>query len=305
MPSIQRAFADSSLGEVHYRYLLTDNEPKKRPIVFLHTSASSSANCEKMMKMFAPLGHDCYAPDMPGFGESFDPAEDPVNIAWYVHVYAEVFQDIGFFDDGFHIVGYHAGASIAIEMETLYMNVIRSICMIGPIIMLDRERAMMRKDFQSVFNKPILDGSGLTKAWKYLAELGVGDNVESKHREALNHTRAWKGRYQIYNAVLNQDSEAVFVQVSCPVMALRARDDILWPYFDNVQKIRPGTRVEEIKGADFEPDRDAEGIYEEYTDFLRSVEKWDTKHGISVEFGEKELEKRAELVCMLWKAQAC
>jgi pimeloyl-ACP methyl ester carboxylesterase len=63
---IKRAFYDAPKGQVHYRYILTDVEEKKAPVVFLHQSASCGWAYQSMMKEYALRGHDCYAPDMPG-----------------------------------------------------------------------------------------------------------------------------------------------------------------------------------------------------------------------------------------------
>lgn len=66
MPTIKKAYFDSRDGQVHYRTLFATQRPQKDPIVFLHMSASNGGHFEKLMQIYAALGHDCYAPDMPG-----------------------------------------------------------------------------------------------------------------------------------------------------------------------------------------------------------------------------------------------
>lgn len=67
MSAIKKAYFDSSDGQVHYRTLLTTQKVKKEPIVFLHMSASTGGQFEKLMKIYSAQGYDCYAPDMPGY----------------------------------------------------------------------------------------------------------------------------------------------------------------------------------------------------------------------------------------------
>ncbi|KAF2808491.1 uncharacterized protein BDZ99DRAFT_464360 [Mytilinidion resinicola] len=48
--------------------------PPKPPPILLHKSASSSAYYDRLIAHYSARGHPCYAPDMPGFGNSFDPS---------------------------------------------------------------------------------------------------------------------------------------------------------------------------------------------------------------------------------------
>ncbi|KAE9365114.1 hypothetical protein N431DRAFT_96063 [Stipitochalara longipes BDJ] len=66
MNPIKKAYFDAPDGQLHYRYLLTNQVPKKATCVFLHMSANSSRHFEAMMKFHSARGHDCFAPDMPG-----------------------------------------------------------------------------------------------------------------------------------------------------------------------------------------------------------------------------------------------
>lgn len=64
---IRKAYYDTPEGEIHYRYLYaSDKDASKAPIVFLHMTAVSGRYYEKLMKLCAAAGHDCFAPDMPG-----------------------------------------------------------------------------------------------------------------------------------------------------------------------------------------------------------------------------------------------
>lgn len=72
MSVIKKAYFDDVDGQIHYRSISSTGSAKKAPIVFLHMSASNGGCFEKLMKIYSALGHDCYAPDMPGYGIAND-----------------------------------------------------------------------------------------------------------------------------------------------------------------------------------------------------------------------------------------
>lgn len=79
-------------------------------------------------------------------------------------------------------------------------------------------------------NEPVAPGAHLQKTWDYLGSHDVGDDLEFKQYELLDHVRAWKGRRQIYGCVFEPDMWQFFERVSCETMVMCARDDVLWPY---------------------------------------------------------------------------
>lgn len=126
------------------------------------------------------------------------------------------------------------------------------------------------------------------KTWEYLARMGVtsagactypptscsDEDLDLWHRELLDHVRGWKGRMQIYGAVWACDSETLFKQVKCPVLALCAKDDVLYEHLDNVKKVREGDEsvvTGTVTGANFSIDRDIDGILSHWLPFL---ERW-------------------------------
>ncbi|KAM0816011.1 hypothetical protein AB5N19_01812 [Seiridium cardinale] len=212
---MKKAYADSLHGQIHYRYAIPDRKTGDT-LIFLHKSASSSLSYTKIIEHYSSLGHPCYAPDMPGFGASFDPSPTAIDeiavngTRWYVNLFMEVFRSLGLVENGFHIIGHHSGASLATEMAALHPQHVKSICLVGASIMSAEERARMKEKYFAPFNKPVPDGSHLQKTWDYLRGMGVGDDLELFQREAIDHIRAWKGRNQIYGAIWDQDKESYF-----------------------------------------------------------------------------------------------
>lgn len=282
--AISKAYADTAHGQIHYRFALPpDGVPQKtNPIIFLHKSASSSASYESLMQIYSVKGYDCYAPDMPGFGGSFDPSGNAVveisekATAWYIEVFIEVFSKLNLVGRGehgkCHIIGHHSGAVLAVELAAMHPDFVASICLVGPAIMSEEERAAMKEIYFKPFNEPQIDGSHLLKTWDYLGKMGVGEDLGLWQREAVDHIRAWRGRNLIYGAVWTQDSETLYKQITCPIMLMCARDDVLWKYFGHVKSLRPGVESIEIKGGNFELDRDAEGIERSWSAYLEKAE---------------------------------
>ncbi|RDW61303.1 hypothetical protein BP5796_11195 [Coleophoma crateriformis] len=254
---VKKGYADISLGQIHYRYALPTTAAQKTPIIFLHKSASSSKSYENLIEYYVSQGHPCYAPDMPGFGGSFDTELDPsppYSTTWYCSIFEEVFRQLDLFAAGkkVHLCGHHSGSTLALEMGVTYAEYIKSITMIGAGLMNEAERLEMKSHYFAPFNKPVMDGSHLLKTWNYLQQGEVAEDLELMQSELLDHARAWLGRMQIYGAVWNSDRQKNFMQIKCPMLALCARDDVLWQYFHYVNELRPEVRAEEVGGGNFE-----------------------------------------------------
>lgn len=265
MACIKKAYADTPLGQVHYRFSGPQHgTPTKDALVLLHMSASSGASMEALMNIFSPAGHPCYAPDMPGFGGSFDPDSDPPSIAWYVDLYVNhVFPAMELQPGAFHLIGHHSGGVIGLEMAVSHPRLLKSLISVGPAVMTAEQRNVMRTKYVVPFNRPEPSGAHLLKTWEYLS--GQAHNIPTTElallqRETIDHIRAWKGRLQIYGCVWNQDSERLLEQVKTPTLALCAKDDVLWAYFDGFRARRPDIRSAEIESGNFGPDRGTESI---------------------------------------------
>ncbi|KAK5123605.1 hypothetical protein LTR85_002643 [Meristemomyces frigidus] len=278
--TVKKAYIDLPSGQqIHYRYVLPTSSAKSQPIIYLHKSASSSVSFEKLMSHYAVQGFAGYAPDMPGFGQSFDPTEEDVKAIheqgtkWFTDIFLTVFEKLGICNGASsssppHIIGHHSGASLATQIAATNPQMLASICLVGATVIGYEERLAMKALFLTTFNEPVPDGSHLLKTWEYLDNMGIGDDLALRQREVIDHVRAWRGRNLIYGAVWDQDSEGLFKQVQCPVLVLCARDDVLWSHADNVKRVKPDAKFSsEIKGANFSLDLDVEGIVGEWDAF--------------------------------------
>ncbi|KFA80915.1 hypothetical protein S40288_07993 [Stachybotrys chartarum IBT 40288] len=278
-PQIKKGYADTLYGQIHYRYVLPASETNKKPAIMLHKSASSSASYEALMLQLVSNGYPCYAPDMPGFGNSFDPmpevAEDILTngTRWYVEAFVSAFTGIGIMGNAaskVHLIGHHSGASLAPELAALYPDMVEDVTLIGTAVMDANERAAMKKKYFAPFNQPVQDGSHLLKTWDYLRTMGVGGDIDLFQREAVDHIRAWKGRNQIYGAVWDQDLASYLDTLQCPILFICAKDDVLWDYQEKAKKRWTKATYCECKGANFSPDLDSQAIAQAWLSFIES-----------------------------------
>lgn len=279
MTPIKKAYVDLPLGQIHYRYAIPESTSgeKPTPIVFLHQSASSSSSMEYIMKPYIAKGHACYAPDMPGFGGSFNPDPEPAvkyTTTWFCDIYRDVFKQLGLFKPGqqIHLVGNHSGGTLGMEICATYPEYIKTFTMIGASVMTEADRLAMKAKYianpTAPFNMPVADGSHLIKTWNFLKDGGADEQLDFLQIEAIDHIRAWRGRTQIYGAVWEQDKIAMFMAIKCPILVLCSRGDVLWEYFYLVKELRPDARAEEIEGGNFSPIFDWEGCVKQMDTFI-------------------------------------
>lgn len=261
---IKKGYVDCAAGQIHYRSQAGDGG--KTPIVCLHQTASSSAMYEKVFARLTGLG-SMYALDTPGFGGSFDPDNTPT-IRQYAEWLLEACDNLSIGE--FHVLGHHTGGCLLAEMAVAHPKRVKSTMMIGPVPLTAEERESWRGHFPAPLS-PDADGAYLKETWDSLVE-GASHDLELHHREALDTVRAYMGRFKTYSAVWDQDFAALYEKIACPILIMCAKDDVLWPYFERAQTMRPDAVAAIVKGANFEPDLDPDGVSDNVRKFLAKIE---------------------------------
>jgi pimeloyl-ACP methyl ester carboxylesterase len=235
-------------------------------VCFFHQTASSGVMFEKVMTAMASDYH-CYSFDSPGFGQSYQPGSIP-ELGYLSDMLIEAIGNLGV--ESFHACGHHTGGSIAVEMPVRYADKVKSLSIIGPVLVNDEEK----KEYMKTFVRPFsIEGSGdfLKGAWEYLRMIGAGTNVDLHNREMADHLVAHNTMPMAFSAVWKQDFESFFKQVSCPLMLMCSKDDVLWPLFERAAAVRPDARQVIVSGGDFQPDNDPEGVANGLTDFISAI----------------------------------
>lgn len=234
IPTIQKAYYTAPDGQVHYRYIhAAVKDETKSPLLFMHMSACSSLYFERLMDICAALGYDCYAPDMPGFGGSYNPKYQPEGCRYYVEVFMILIKNLGL--TKLHALGHHSGAAMGIEMAASYPSLVLSLTIIGPSPLTQEEWATFRAGQLKRHNDPVMDGSHLLKTWSSLRSNGEWD-VIPLHGQVLDALRAFEGRLQCYTCVSRQDMN-LLGEVKCLVLAMSSETDVLYKYLNRVKDV--------------------------------------------------------------------
>jgi pimeloyl-ACP methyl ester carboxylesterase len=257
---ILKGYANIPAGQIHYRRL----HGPGAPVVCLHQTASSSAMWVKVMERLAGR-RQFIAIDTPGFGGSFDPPQRPPTMRTYAEWIREALDALGV--GQFHLLGHHTGVCIGGELAAHYPERVLTMSMIGPVPLTQAERDEFRKHYSTPFS-PDSAAAYLKTTWDYLAGLGAHHDLALHHRELLDTARAYLSRFMAYSNVWDQDWTALYRGFKCPLQILCAEDDVLFPFFKRAQELRPDAKAAVVKGANFEPDLDPEGVARNHDSFL-------------------------------------
>lgn len=257
---ILKAYANIAAGQVHYHR----QHGPGMPVVCLHQTASSGKMWLKVMERMRGE-RPFIALDTPGFGGSFDPPQTPPAMATYAEWLLEALDTLAI--GRFHLLSHHTGACIAAEMTVKQPECIASVAMIGPVPLSAAERAEFSKHYSSPFS-PTARGEYLKDTWAYLEGLGAGADLALHHRELVDTVRAYMGRFMAYTNVWRQDFIPLLAAIRVPLLLMCAEDDVLWPYFGRARELRPDADAAVLRGANFEPDLDPDGVTAAYRAFL-------------------------------------
>ena len=157
---IRRRFIDTPSGQMHIRYVGDPNERSKLPIMCLHQSPASSWSYIDLLSHMK-TDRFTFAPDTPGFGESFRPKTRP-SITDYANWLAALPQAMNI--NRLNLVGYFTGAAIAAEIAVHYPELVNRLVLIGPPLFTDEQQEQFFKNAWP--EKPKQDGSHLVDLWQ-------------------------------------------------------------------------------------------------------------------------------------------
>lgn len=263
MSEIRYGYADCSEGQIHYRQA---GDPQNPPLCFFHQTASSSAMFEAVMSRLADR-YWCLALDSPGFGNSYRPRSIP-SVGYLTDRLMEAIADLGI--ASFHACGHHTGGCAAVEMPVRFPGRVRSLTLIGPVLVNEQEKAEYKKTFVQPF---VVEQSGawLQTAWDYLRLIGADTTLDLHVREFCDHVSAHAAMPQAFSGVWEQDVAGFYRQVDVPMMIMCSKDDVLWPLFQRAAEMRPDAEQVIVGGADFQCDRDPDGVANGLRDFLSAL----------------------------------
>lgn len=218
MTAVRRAFADLSIGQVHYASCGDRGAPA---VLLLHQSPRSWLEYREVLPL---LGRrfEAIAMDTAGFGDSA-PVAGPVSIEAWAAVALELLATLAI--PRVHLVGHHTGGVIAIEMAAAAPEAIASLVLSSTTWVdaaLRRERAT-RPPIDEV--APSRDGSHLQALWQRRQGFYPADRPELLEAFVVDALRAGGSPEDGHRAVAAYRMEERIGAVRQPVLVIRAGAD--------------------------------------------------------------------------------
>lgn len=216
---MQRGYGDGPIGQVHYV------EMGSGPVVLLlHQTASSSAMYGRVMPLISER-YRTVAIDTPGFGQS-DPPSQPVELAQYTQSIVAVLDALGI--ERAHAVGFHTGASLALDLASHYPDRTASIVLAG---LLACEHDDERERWRSEIVKPWQpDGRGefVADQVAFLSLYLPEEDGEVFLLELLARLQAGPNYWWTYNAVIDYPAYEHLRRITTPTLVLNPSEDPLY-----------------------------------------------------------------------------
>lgn len=240
MTRIRRAFADLSVGQVHYAAC---GDPRAQPVLLLHQSPRSWREYQAVLPLLGARWH-AIAMDTAGFGDS--EGGGPASIAHYAQVALELVDHLGLAQ--VHVVGHHTGGVIAVELAATAPQRVASLTL-SSTPFTDAAFRAERATRPPIDEVPAsADGSHLAALWQrrqgFYPE-GMPELLQAFVRDALAVDDPEAG----HRAVASYRMEERVEHIRQPVCVLRAtHDPFAAPHAADWIERLPQARLVEIEG---------------------------------------------------------
>jgi len=263
--SIRRAFADLSVGQVHYAACGDHQAPA---VLLLHQSPRSWAEYRAVLPLIG-AHRRAIAMDTAGFGDSADGGV-PASIGQWARMACELLDAMGIAQAD--VVGHHTGGVIAVELAAAFPERVRSLVLSSTPYTDEpfRKARAQRPPIDEV--APSEDGSHLAALWQKrqgFYPLGRPDLLEAFVLDALKVKRVEEG----HRAVASYRMEERISRVTQPTLIVRATaDPFAAPHAEELQHHLPQARIVDIEGGMVPlPDQMPEAFARTVLDFLETL----------------------------------
>jgi pimeloyl-ACP methyl ester carboxylesterase len=240
--AIRRAFADLSVGQVHFA---TCGDATAPTVLLLHQTPRSWMEYRDVLPLLAPRCR-AIALDTPGFGDSA-PLRGPASIEGWAAVVVELLDVLAI--DRAHVVGHHTGGVIALHLAAAHPARVASLVMSSTPFTGEAFRRARRERPPIDAVEPSEDGSHLAALWQRRQAFyppGRPDLLEAFVRDALKVSGDVEGGH---HAVASYRMEEHIHRVTQPTLLIRASGDpFASPHVPELQARLPQARVAEIAG---------------------------------------------------------
>jgi pimeloyl-ACP methyl ester carboxylesterase len=264
-PSIHYGYADTKLGQIHYR-----EAGSGPPLILFHESPLSGIIYDAALPLLGRHLH-AIAPDMPGYGSSESPPA-PLSIAELTHRLALLLDEMHL--DKVALVGNHTGAAIAIQMAADLPDRVQALIVVGAPLFddADRHQWLVENNYLEPFPLSI-DGSHLPWLWaRYERIWGKGTPVETLHLATTEFLRVGQHYDWAYKAAFMFDAASLLPKVKCPTLFLVTKGDMLRDRNEAALAMTPNSEEKIIDNPWGQlPHREPQIFADESVAFLRKV----------------------------------
>jgi pimeloyl-ACP methyl ester carboxylesterase len=264
--TIHRAFADLSVGQVHYAQC---GDRGASAVLLLHQSPRSWAEYREVLPLLGTR-YRAIAMDTAGFGDSADGGV-PASIAQWARVACELLDALAIRQA--NLVGHHTGGVVAIELAAAFPDRVRGL-VLSSTPYTDEVFRIARAQRPPIDEVALSDdGSHLAALWQKRQAFyppGRPDLLEAFVRDALKvGHRVEEG----HRAVASYRMEERIGRVTQPALIVRATaDPFAAPHATQLQHHLPQARIVDIEGGMVPlPDQMPEAFAEAVLDFLSTL----------------------------------
>jgi len=263
---IRRAFADLSVGQMHYAAC---GDPAAPAVLLLHQSPRSWTEYRAVLPLLGAR-HRAIAMDTAGFGDSADGGV-PASIEQWARVACELLDALEIAQAT--VVGHHTGGVVALELAAAFPDRVRGLVLSSTPYTDEafRRARAARPPIDEV--APSEDGTHLAALWQKRQAFyppGRPELLEAFVRDALKvGLRVEEG----HRAVASYRMEARIDRVVQPALIVRATDDpFAAPHAAELQHHLPQARIVDIEGGMVPlPDQMPEAFARVVLDFLETL----------------------------------
>lgn len=242
MTLIRRAFADLSVGQVHYAGCGDAAAPA---VLLLHQTPRSWLEYRDVLPLIGKRFR-AIAMDTPGFGDSAA-LHGPASIEGWAAVAVELLDALSIARA--HVIGHHTGGVIALHLAAAHASRVASLVLSSTPFTSEAFRRARRGRPPIDAVEPSGDGSHLAALWQRRQPFyppGRPDLLEAFVRDALKVSGDVEGGHR---AVASYRMEDHIGRVTQPTLLIHAVDDpFAAPHLSELQAQLPQARVAEIAG---------------------------------------------------------
>ena len=266
--NIRRAFAELSVGQIHYAEC---GDPQAAPVLLLHQTPRS---WDEYRDVLPVLGRHfrAIAMDTIGFGDSTKPALGQDSIEHWAQTAIDLADALGI--ARLSVVGHHTGAAIAIEMAAACPDRIEAaVLSAAPLV---------NADFRASHAGPVRvdnavhlsDGSHLLELWRQRQPWYPAGDIDLLDRFMVDALKAGARAVEGHAVVARYVMETRLPLIRCPVLVIApTADPHAYPSARRLADSIAGSRYVEVEGGMVPlPDQMPQRFAELVADFLQGAQ---------------------------------